>query len=124
MICTKNLRFSSRLRAKVWRQGTPGSARAQPCNPSWDSNVKTNLGRKSLGIINTTHYIRSSTDTLKLTYSCMPNMKAILSSHNKKILSSNAAVTSSREQSAQPSKTCNCWKKPEFPLKVIACNKT
>ena len=31
MICMKNLRFSSRLRAKVIRrQGPPGSARAQP----------------------------------------------------------------------------------------------
>ena len=30
MICMKNLRFSSRPRAKVRRQGPPGSARAQP----------------------------------------------------------------------------------------------
>ena len=46
----------------------------------------------------------------------MPNMTAILSSHNKKILSLNDAVTSPREQSAQPSKTCNCRKRPECPL--------
>ena len=31
MICMKNQRFSSRPRAKVRRQGPPGSARAQPC---------------------------------------------------------------------------------------------
>ena len=30
MICMKNLRFSSRPRIKVRRQGPPGSARAQP----------------------------------------------------------------------------------------------
>ena len=30
MICVKNLRFPSRLTAKVGRQGPPGSARAQP----------------------------------------------------------------------------------------------
>ena len=30
MICMKNLRFSSRPRSKVRRQGSPGSARAQP----------------------------------------------------------------------------------------------
>ena len=30
VICMKNLRFSSRPRAKVRRQGPPGSARAQP----------------------------------------------------------------------------------------------
>ena len=32
MNCMKNMRFSSRPRAKVRRQGPPGSARAQPCN--------------------------------------------------------------------------------------------
>ena len=32
MICRKNLRFSSRLRAKGKRHGPPGSVRAQPCN--------------------------------------------------------------------------------------------
>ena len=31
MICMKNLRFSSRPRAKVWRKGPTGSAKAQPC---------------------------------------------------------------------------------------------
>ena len=31
MICVKNVRFSSRLRAKVRRQGPLSSARAQPC---------------------------------------------------------------------------------------------
>ena len=37
MICMKNLRFSSHPRAKVRRQGPPGSARAQPCFdlPRW-----------------------------------------------------------------------------------------
>ena len=32
MICMKNLRFSSRLRAKGKRDGPPGSVRTQPCN--------------------------------------------------------------------------------------------
>ena len=32
MICMKNIRFSSRLRAKRKRHGPPGSVRAQPCN--------------------------------------------------------------------------------------------
>ena len=31
MICMKEVRFSSRLSAKVRYQGPPGSARAQPC---------------------------------------------------------------------------------------------
>ena len=37
MICMKNLRFSSRPRAKVRRQGPPGSARAQPWYLQWVS---------------------------------------------------------------------------------------
>ena len=32
MICKIKLRFSSHPRAKVRRQGPPGSARAQPCD--------------------------------------------------------------------------------------------
>ena len=32
MICRKNLRFSSRLKAKGKRHRPPGSVRAQPCN--------------------------------------------------------------------------------------------
>ena len=35
MICMKNLRFSSRPRAKVGRHGPPGSARAQPWSCKW-----------------------------------------------------------------------------------------
>ena len=42
MICMKNLRFSSRPRAKVRRQGPPGSARAQP--------VALGIGNWALGI--------------------------------------------------------------------------
>ena len=39
MICMKNLRFSSRPRAKVRRQGPLGSARAQPRNSTFSSLV-------------------------------------------------------------------------------------
>ena len=47
--------------------------------------------------------------TLKLSYSCMPNMKSIISSHNKHILSNANTPT------PQPD-TCNCRKKPDCPL--------
>ena len=62
-------------------------------NPPWNSNVKTNLGRSFLNIVdrcfsknNPLHKIFNR-HTLKLSYSCMPNMKTIISSHNKKLLS-------------------------------------
>ena len=39
MICMKKVRFSSHPRAKVRRQGPPGSARAQPCNDGDDGRA-------------------------------------------------------------------------------------
>ena len=62
-------------------------------NPPWNANVKTNLGRKFLNIIDRCfsnghplHKILNK-HTLKLSYSCMPNMKSMISSHNKAVLS-------------------------------------
>ena len=40
MMCMKNMRFSSHPRAKVRRQGPPGSARAQPCIQGYDVKEK------------------------------------------------------------------------------------
>ena len=47
--------------------------------------------------------------TLKLSYSCMPNMKSVISSHNKYVLSN-------LNSSTQQPDTCNCRKKPDCPL--------
>ena len=49
--------------------------------------------------------------TLKLSYSCMPNMKSTIASHNKSILSN---VTPALTQ--QSCDGCNCRKKNECPL--------
>ena len=48
--------------------------------------------------------------TLRLSYSCMPNMKTNISSHNKKLLSD-------CNQSQTLDKECNCRKKDQCPLK-------
>ena len=83
-------------------------------NPPFDSNVKTNLGRKFLHIVDKcfqkNHPLHKifNRHTLKLSYSCMPNMKSIISSHNKHVLSNADAPT--------PPDTCNCRKKPDCPL--------
>ena len=88
-------------------------------NPPWDSNVKTNLGKKFLGIIDKcfppNHPLHKifNRHTLKLSYSCMPNMKTIISTHNKKILSQDTATPGPTQQQER---TCNCRKKPECPL--------
>ncbi|KAL9966535.1 hypothetical protein ACROYT_G024623 [Oculina patagonica] len=87
-------------------------------NPPWDANVKTNLGRKFLNIIDRCfpnghplHKIFNK-HTLKLSYSCMPNMKSIISSHNKAVLSDYH-----QSQTTQTcNKECNCRKKDQCPL--------
>ena len=86
-------------------------------NPPWNSNMKTNLGRKFLNVVDKcftkTHplYKIFNRHTLKLSYSCMPNMKTIIVSHNKKIISESNKTTTQ-----QPEKNCNCRKKPDCPL--------
>ena len=88
-------------------------------NPPWDSNVKTNLGRKFLLVVNKcfpkNHPLNKifNRHTLKLSYSCMPNMKAVISSHNKNMLAQDHGATAAPLQ--QP-RTCNCKNKPKCPL--------
>ena len=86
-------------------------------NPPWNANVKTNLGRKFLNIIDRCfpnghplHKIFNK-HTLKLSYSCMPNMKSIISSHNKAVLSDYH-----QSQTQTSNKECNCRKKDQCPL--------
>ena len=84
-------------------------------NPPFNSNIKTNLGRKFLHIVDRCfpkhHPLHKifNRHTIKLSYSCMPNMKSIISSHNKHVLSNVNSPT------PQPD-TCNCRRKPDCPL--------
>ena len=81
-------------------------------NPPWNANVKTNLGRKFLNIIDRCfpnghplHKIFNK-HTLKFSYSCMPNIKSIISSHNKALLSDYH-----QSQTQTSDKECNCRKR-------------
>ena len=86
-------------------------------NTPWNSNVKTNLGRKFLSIVDKcfpkNHPLHKifNRHTLKLSYSCMPNMRSIIASHNKALLSD--YTTTPTQQS---DKQCNCRTKDECPL--------
>ena len=87
------------------------------CNPPWKANVNTNLGSKFLNIParcfpngHPLHKIFNK-DTLKLSYSCMPNMKSIISSQNKALLSDYH-----RLQTQTSDKECNCRKTDQCPL--------
>ena len=83
------------------------------------SNVKTNLGRKFLLVVDKcfpkNHPLNKifNRHTLKLSYSCMPNMKAVISSHNKNMLPQDHGATATPLQ--QP-RTCNCKNRSKCPL--------
>ena len=81
-------------------------------NPPYDLNVKTNIGKEFLKIItkcfpptNKLHKIFNR-NTVKLSYSCMPNMKAVIDGNNKKLLTTNE----------NDERKCNCSKNTICPL--------
>jgi hypothetical protein len=86
-------------------------------NPPYSTNVATNIGAKFLKLIEECfpigHVLRKifNKNTLKLSYSCMPNIKTIIASHNKSVLN--------KEQEKRNNTTadeCNCRRKDECPL--------
>ena len=78
-------------------------------NPPYCQSVRNNIGTAFLRLVNKhftkTHPYRQIFNrcTLKISYSCMANIKSIIQSHNKKIL------TETR-QSTENEKKCNCQK--------------
>ena len=83
-------------------------------NPPFSINVKTNIARRFLLIVDKNfpngHKFKKilNRNTLKVSYSCLPNMSSIISSHNKKVLNT--------KQSTSLQKTCNCRRNNECPL--------
>lgn len=82
-------------------------------NPPYNMNVKTNVARTFLNLIKR-HFPQNSTlhkifnkNTIKVSYSCMPNIQQIIKKHNNKILSAPKATQSN---------TCNCRDKAHCPL--------
>ena len=78
-------------------------------NPPFAANVSTDLGRKFLNLIDA-HFPKTNPlakiinrHTVKLSYSCMPNMRTIILKHNNKLINENTS----------PDKAgCNCRKQP------------
>ena len=82
-------------------------------NPPWNDEVSTNVARKFLNIVDR-HFPRGSElhkyfnrDTIKVSYSTMPNMARIISGHNKKVIKSYQPLAE---------KGCNCRMRHECPL--------
>lgn len=81
-------------------------------NPPYSTNVSTNVGKYFLNLISK-HFPKDhiynkifNKNNLKVSYSCMPNMKSVINSHNKNIINS----------SNEPSSKCNCVDKSKCPL--------
>ena len=82
-------------------------------NPPFSKNVKTNVGKQFLAIIKETFprthplYKICNTNTIKLSYRCMNNMKREVSRHNNKLLNgnNNGAAVQRYECSCMPLKT-------------------
>ena len=76
--------------------------------------VTTNIGAKFLNIIDqcfpSEHPLRKilNRNTIKVSYSCMPNMEQLISSHNKAILKKATNHTPTNTNS----KSCNCRNQP------------
>ena len=76
-------------------------------NPPYSQNVATNIGKKFFALLkscfppdNKLHKIINK-NTIKLSYSCMTNVKNIIDSHNKNILNQ-------KPENNNTDKKCNC----------------
>ena len=82
-------------------------------NPPYSRNVKTNVGRKFLALMDkhfpTANKLQKifNKNTLKVSYSCMGNMKDIVNKHNVRILN--------RDKMNNNESYCNCRKKKSCP---------
>ena len=83
-------------------------------NPPYNQNVTTNVAHKFLALVDK-HFPRNhryhklfNRNNVKVSYSCMKNMAAIISSHNHKVLS---------PRPTQDPRQCNCRQPDRCPLK-------
>ena len=83
-------------------------------NPPFSSNVKTNVGKLFLILLqkyfpwHRKYYKLFNKNNLKLSYSCMPNMKTVVQNHNANSLSNHTTPVGAR--------SCCCRQKSEYPL--------
>ena len=82
-------------------------------NPPFSKNVSTNIARRFLNLINK-HFPRNhkfsklfNRNNVKVSYSCTPNVKNIIDSHNKNVL---------KNQTEGEERACNCRIKDQCPL--------
>ena len=87
-------------------------------NPPFSNSVKTKIGKEFFKIVDNNfpphhRYAKIfNKNTLKLSYSCMPNFKTIIASHNSKLLEKHR----NQGKVHQHIKSCSCSNKTKCPL--------
>ena len=86
-------------------------------NPPFSINVTTNIAKKFLLLIDK-HFPKKhkfhklfNRNNVKVSYSCLPNMSSMISSHNKNILT---------KKEINNTRACNCRRRSECPLDVTS----
>ena len=109
-INSKNVRRKNRPRNITW------------FNPPFSQNVATNIGRKFRSLVSK-HFPKNSRlhqifneNTLKVSYSCMPNMAAVIRQHNKATINNVSNPLTSPGGHIADSKRCNCRTKANCPM--------
>ena len=117
----RNSEYEHTLKYEKVNASTANKAKNRSRNITWfhppySKHVATNVGKKFLLIVNDClrqghplHKIFNK-NTLKISYSCMPNPVAKITNHNKAILANSSRI--SNDEINQ----CNCRKKSECPL--------
>ena len=87
-------------------------------NPPYSKNVRTPIGKQFLRLISK-HFPAGSTlhkifnrQSVKVSYSCMPNVTSIIKSHNNHVLRNGSHPA----QNKNPARLCNCRNKDQCPL--------
>ena len=96
-------------------------------NPPYDRQVKTNVAKQFIAILRESfdedNPLRKifNPNTVKVSYSCMPNIKSQIDNHNKRQLKEAeeeraADERAGEEEDKKEERTCNCRKKELCPL--------
>ena len=85
-------------------------------HPPFCNSVKTKIGKIFRNLVSK-HFSRDhryykifNKNTIKISYSCLPNVKAVINTHNRKVLNND------KKSKADDGKMCNCRKKDDCPL--------
>ena len=112
---TEKIEYTKLDKNRTEKQKKTRSRKVTWFNPPYSKSVKTNIGSKFLKLIDKHFPNRSklhsifNRNTIKISYSCMPNIKSKIESHNSKIIKKNKVDDNA-------SKKCNCRDRGNCPL--------